>query len=88
MHVLLPVADETNRGYTRSTHGKKPPWDLRRRARFWAVDVDSRLLDLIAFALLAALGCGVAWTLDRNIFAAVFAAESAAAILAAILRSR
>jgi hypothetical protein len=50
--------------------------------------VDSRLLELIALSLLAALGCGVALTFDRNIFAAFFAAESAVAILAAILRSR
>jgi hypothetical protein len=52
------------------------------------VDVDSRLRELIALSLFAAFGCVVALTLDRNIFAAFFAAESAAAILAAILRSR
>jgi alkylhydroperoxidase/carboxymuconolactone decarboxylase family protein YurZ len=37
------------------------------------VEVDSRQLELIALSLLAALGCGVAWTLDKDIIAAVFA---------------
>jgi hypothetical protein len=52
------------------------------------VELDSRQLELIALSLLAAFGCGVAWTLDQNIIAAIFAAESAAALVAAILRSK
>jgi hypothetical protein len=46
--------------------------------------VDSRIRELIALSLLAAFCCGLAWTLDQNIFAAVFAAESVIAVLAAI----
>jgi alkylhydroperoxidase/carboxymuconolactone decarboxylase family protein YurZ len=50
------------------------------------VELDSRQLELIALSLFAALGCGVAWTLDQNFIAAIFAGESAAALVAAILR--
>jgi uncharacterized membrane protein YuzA (DUF378 family) len=46
--------------------------------------VDSRIRELIALSLLAAFCCGLAGILDQNIFAAVFAAESVIAILAAI----
>jgi hypothetical protein len=53
-----------------------------------AVEVDSRKLELIALSLLSAFGVGVALALDRNIIAAVFAVESVAALVAAILRSR
>jgi hypothetical protein len=50
--------------------------------------VDSRIREVIALSLLAAFCCALAWTLDKNIFAAVFAAESVIAILAAIWLSR
>jgi hypothetical protein len=53
-----------------------------------AVEVDSRQLELSALSLLAALGCSVAWTLDQNFIVAIFAAESAAALVAAISRFR
>jgi hypothetical protein len=52
------------------------------------VEVNSRQVELIVLSLLAALGFGVALALDRDIIAAVFAAESAAALVAAIFRSR
>jgi hypothetical protein len=52
------------------------------------MEVDSGQLELIALSLLAALGCGVAWTLDQNFITAIFAAESTAALVAAIFRSR
>jgi hypothetical protein len=52
------------------------------------VEVNSRQPELIALSLLAAFGVGVALAFDRNIIAAVFAVESAAALVAAILRSR
>jgi hypothetical protein len=51
------------------------------------VDVDSRLTELIALSLLAALGCGVTLAVDRDILAAIFAAWSAAGILAAVAQS-
>jgi hypothetical protein len=47
------------------------------------VDVDSRLRELIALSMFAAFCCGVTWTLDQNFLAAIFAAESATATLAA-----
>jgi hypothetical protein len=51
-----------------------------------AVEMDSRHLELIMLSLLAAFGFGIALALDRNIIAAVFAAESLSALAVAILR--
>jgi hypothetical protein len=52
------------------------------------MEMDSRRLELIMLSLLAAFGCGIALTLNRDIIAAVFAVESVAALVAAIVRSR
>lgn len=53
-----------------------------------AVEVDLRQLELSALSLLAAVGFGVAWTLGKDIIAAVFVVESTVALVAAISRFR
>ena len=52
------------------------------------VDMASALRDLIALALLAGLGCGLALAHDDLFFAAVFGVASAVTIIEAIRRFR
>jgi hypothetical protein len=52
------------------------------------VEVDLRQLELSALSLLAAVGFGVAWTLGKDIIAAVFVVESTIALVAATSRFR
>jgi hypothetical protein len=50
--------------------------------------MDPRLRELVALAVLAALGCGLALSQGDLLFAAIFAAACAATIIEAIRRSR
>jgi len=54
----------------------KPPW------------ADPHLLELLALAVLAAFGCGLALAEGHFLFVGIFAAASAVTIIEAIGRSR
>jgi hypothetical protein len=57
-------------------------------ARDTAVGRKSGVRELTALSLLASFCCGLAWAHDDTIFAAVFGAATAVAIIEAIRRSR